>query len=88
MLRRRLYRWILKLLGLHEPFNPSRIQLIGERVTVPTFEIATNPSVRLSEIRARRFHIVDQNRIDNGSIGVDSNSDASIMNRWQADSEL
>jgi len=34
----------------------------GEEVLVPTFEIAANPTVRLSEIKARRFYIVDRAR--------------------------
>jgi len=32
----------------------------GEEVLVPTFEIAANPQIRLSEIKARRFYIVDR----------------------------
>ena len=35
---------------------PDQIQE-GEEILVPTFEIAANPSVRLSEIKARRFNI-------------------------------
>ena len=35
----------------------------GEEVLVPTFEIATNPTIRLSEIKARRFYIVDRAQI-------------------------
>ena len=38
---------------------PDRITE-GEEVLVPTFEIATNPQIRLSEIKARRFYIVDR----------------------------
>lgn len=34
---------------------PDQIQA-GEEVLVPTFEIAANPTVRLSEIKARRFN--------------------------------
>lgn len=41
---------------------PMEIQE-GEEVLVPTFEIATNPQVRLSEIKARRFYIVDRAQI-------------------------
>jgi hypothetical protein len=41
---------------------PDEIQE-GEEVLVPTFEIATNPQVRLSEIKARRFYIVDRAQI-------------------------
>jgi len=35
----------------------------GEEVLVPTFEIAVNPQIRLSEIKARRFYIVDRAQI-------------------------
>ena len=30
------------------------------KVVVPTFEIATNPSININEIKARRFYIVDR----------------------------
>jgi len=35
----------------------------GEEILVPTFEIATHPTVRLSEVKARRFFIVDRAQI-------------------------
>jgi hypothetical protein len=35
----------------------------GEEVLVPTFEIAVHPTVRLAEIKARRFYIVDRAQI-------------------------
>jgi len=38
---------------------PDRITE-GEEVLVPTFEIGTNPQIRLSEIKARRYYIVDR----------------------------
>ena len=38
---------------------PEQIQE-GEEFLVPTFEIAAHPTVRLSEIKARRFFIVDR----------------------------
>lgn len=38
---------------------PDQIQE-AEEILVPTFEIAANPQVRLSEIKARRFYIVDR----------------------------
>jgi hypothetical protein len=41
---------------------PDQIQ-VGEEVLVPTFEIAAHPTVRLSEIKARRFYIVDRAQI-------------------------
>jgi len=38
---------------------PDRITE-GEEVLVPTFEIGANPQIRLSEIKSRRFYIVDR----------------------------
>lgn len=35
----------------------------AEELMVPTFEIATNPTIKLNEIRARRFYIVDRAQI-------------------------
>ncbi len=35
----------------------------AEELLVPTFEIATNPTIKLNEIRARRFYIVDRAQI-------------------------
>jgi len=35
----------------------------GEEILVPTFEIATHPTVRMSEVKARRFFIVDRAQI-------------------------
>jgi hypothetical protein len=31
---------------------------------VPTFEVASNPTVRLSEIKGRRFYIVDRSQAE------------------------
>lgn len=38
----------------------------GEEVLYPTFEIACNPQIKLSDIKARRFHIVDRKNIVTG----------------------
>ncbi len=36
----------------------SRIQ--GDRVTVPEFEIVSNPTVRIAEVKRRRFNVIDR----------------------------
>ncbi len=41
-------------------FVPAEHVVQQDALVVPTFEIASNPTVRLSEIRARRFYIVDR----------------------------
>ena len=37
----------------------SQMSQEEENILVPTFEIASNPTVRMEEIMARRFYIVD-----------------------------
>jgi hypothetical protein len=57
---------------------PEQIQE-GEEVLVPTFEIATNPQVRLSEIKARRFYIVDRAQIK-AKESIQKEEDTNIFN--------
>ncbi len=35
-------------------------RVFGDRVTVPTFELFSNPTVRISEVRRRRFNVIDR----------------------------
>jgi hypothetical protein len=35
-------------------------RVFGDRVTVPTFELFANPTVRISEVRRRRFNVLDR----------------------------
>ena len=35
-------------------------RVFGDRVVVPTFEIFSNPTVRISEVRRRRFNVIDR----------------------------
>jgi len=35
-------------------------RVFGDRVTVPTFELFSNPTVRISEVRRRRFNVLDR----------------------------
>ena len=35
----------------------------GEELLVPTFELACNPTIKLNEIRARRYYIVDRAQV-------------------------
>jgi hypothetical protein len=39
------------------------VMIEAEELLVPTFEIACNPTVRLNEIRARRYYIVDRAQV-------------------------
>lgn len=51
----------------------------GEEILVPTFEIATNPTIRLSEIKARRFFIVDRAQIK-AKEAIQKEEDLNIFN--------
>jgi hypothetical protein len=51
----------------------------GEEILVPTFEIAVNPQVRLSEIKARRFYIVDRAQIK-AKEAIQKEEDTNIFN--------
>lgn len=35
-------------------------RIYGDRVVVPTFELFANPTVRISEVRKRRFNVIDR----------------------------
>jgi len=50
-----------------------------EELLVPTFEIATNPSIRLSEVKARRFYIVDRAQMK-AKEAIQREEDSNIFN--------
>ena len=35
-------------------------ELTGNKVTIPEFEMVSNPTVRIAEVRQRRFNIIDR----------------------------
>lgn len=35
-------------------------RVFGDRVTVPEFELASNPTVRIAEVKRRRFNVIDR----------------------------
>jgi hypothetical protein len=51
----------------------------GEEILVPTFEIAANPTIRLSEVKARRFYIVDRAQIK-AKEAIQKEEDLNIFN--------
>lgn len=54
-----------------------------EELLVPTFEIATNPTIRLSEVKARRFYIVDRAQMK-AKEGIQREEDTNIFNTISA----
>lgn len=61
---------------------PDRITE-GEEVLVPTFEIAANPQIRISEIKARRFYIVDRAQMK-AKEAIQKEEDTNILNTIDA----
>jgi hypothetical protein len=55
----------------------------GEEVLVPTFEIAAYPTIRLAEIKARRFYIVDRAQIK-AKEAIQKEEDTNIFNALHA----
>lgn len=51
----------------------------GEEVLVPTFEVATNPQISLSDLRTRRFNILDRTSIASVQ-NIAQEEDANIFN--------
>jgi hypothetical protein len=37
-------------------------KVFGEKVTIPEFEIYENPTIKISEVKRRRFNIIDHGR--------------------------
>jgi len=35
-------------------------RVFGDRVTVPEFEVVSNPTVRIAEVKRRRFNVIDR----------------------------
>jgi hypothetical protein len=40
--------------------SPPESRIFAERVTVPEFEVVSNPTVRIHEVRRRRFNVIDR----------------------------
>lgn len=59
----------------------------GEEILVPTFEIAAYPTIRLSEIKARRFYIVDRAQIK-AKEAIQKEEDTNIFNALHAAVDL
>lgn len=53
---------IIKINDRGKPYNRRNVgpRMFGTRVIVPTFEIYSNPMIRLSEVKSRRFDVIDR----------------------------
>lgn len=39
----------------------KKLSAVFRRVTVPTFEVYSNPTIKLGDVKARRFNLIDRN---------------------------
>lgn len=52
----------------------TRDRFNAQRVTIPTFEIFSNPIIRIADVKRRRFHLIDRGQ---RGLRIDSNGKAS-----------
>ena len=62
-------------------------RVFGDRVTVPTFEIVSNPTVRISEVRKRRFNVIDR-AVQKARQELMANEDANVFAAVNASSTI
>ena len=64
-------------------------RVFGDRVTVPTFELVSNPTVRIAEVRRRRFNVIDRAQ-QKARQEIQAQEDANIFSAldWAADNTL
>lgn len=62
--------------GLPEDENTARV--FGERVRIPEFEMVNNPYVRISDVRRRRFNIIDRMQ-EVARSEIQANEDREVM---------
>ena len=64
-------------------------RVFGDRVTVPEFEIVSNPTVRIAEVKRRRFNVIDRAQ-QKARQEIQAQEDANVFSalRYAGDSNL
>jgi len=65
----------------------TQTKIIGERIMVPVFEIAANPTIKLREVKIRRFNIIDRIQVRTRQFMQEA-EDATIINLLNTASTL
>ena len=65
----------------------TQTKIVGERVMVPVFEIAANPTIKLREVKIRRFNIIDRIQVRTRQFMQEA-EDATIINLLNTASTL
>ena len=61
----------------------TQTKIVGERIMVPVFEIASNPTIKLREVKIRRFNIIDRIQVRTRQFMQEA-EDAMIINLLNA----
>ena len=64
-------------------------RVFGDRVTIPEFEIVSNPTVRIAEVKRRRFNVIDRAQ-QKARQEIQAQEDANVFSalEFAADSQL
>jgi hypothetical protein len=62
-------------------------RVFGERITVPEYELFSNPTVRWKEVKSRRFNVIDR-AIQKASQEIQAQEDANVFAALDAASSL
>ena len=64
-------------------------RVFGDRVTVPEFEVVSNPTVRIAEVKRRRFNVIDRAQ-QKARQEIQAQEDANVFSalEFAADSDL
>lgn len=54
-------------------------RIYGNSVVVPQFEIYANPSIRISDVKSRRFNLIDRNIIQKARQDIMDQVDTTIF---------
>jgi len=65
-------------------WNKVPTGIFGQRVVIPQFEIFSNPTVRITDIKSRRFSLMERGELfDHDEVLVDSNNEIGPIGRWK-----
>lgn len=65
----------------------TQTKIVGERIMIPVYEIAANPTIKLREVKIRRFNIIDRIQVRTRQFMQEA-EDAAIINLLNTSSTL
>lgn len=65
----------------------SESRVFGDRITVPEFELYSNPTVRIAEVKRRRFNIIER-AVQKARQEIMAQEDAAVFSAFNAASDV